>query len=188
MPSDDGLVEADVAMAAPTPAPMPKADAPVQAARPLPSTPVQPIDLSSVSLEGESDLDRQWHSQVMQLCQQGLVAALVRELAMQARCLSHEPAAAGQPARWVLQVERESLCTDANRDRLQGALATLVGGEATLQIDRGRVACTPAMKEQAIREARQMAAQQLIEHDPMVVDLLAQFPGAQIVSGSIRPL
>ncbi len=125
----------------------------------------------------------------MGLAQQGLITALVRELAMQAQCLSHVPAAgAGAPARWVLKVERESLCTDSNRERLQAALATLAGGAAELQIEKGKPSHTPALKEQAIREARQLAAQRLIEGDALVGELLAQFPGAQIVAGSIRPL
>ncbi len=142
--------------------------------------------LDPASLGGE--LDHLWHSQVMQLCQQGLVAALVRELAMQAQCLAHQPAQGAQPASWVLQVERESLCTEANHERLRAALGTLLQAEAELRIDRGKAQFTPAVKEQAIREARQRAAQHLIESDPLVRELMGQFPGAQIVAGSVRPL
>ncbi|MEY4764878.1 MAG: hypothetical protein RI907_1551 [Pseudomonadota bacterium] len=137
----------------------------------------------------DTELDRLWHSQVMSLSQQGLVVALVRELAMQAQCLEHEPLVAGgaSPAVWVVRVERESLCTDANIERLRAALGTLVAGDAVLRIEKGRVKHTPATKEQAIREARQRAAQRMIEHDPLVRQLIAQFPGAQIVAGSVRP-
>ncbi|MEY2842383.1 MAG: hypothetical protein RI920_420 [Pseudomonadota bacterium] len=108
---------------------------------------------------------------------------------MQAQCLQQVPAQpGGAAARWLLRVERESLCTDSNRERLQAALATLADGVAELQVERGKPTHTPALKEQAIREARQQAAQRLIEGDALVGELLSQFPGAQIVAGSIRPL
>jgi DNA polymerase III subunit gamma/tau len=153
---------------------------------PRPATPAASQPLPPLV---ETALDTTWHQQVMGLGQQGLITALVRELAMQAQCLSHEPAQApGAAARWVLRVERESLCTDSNRERLQAALATLAGGSADLQIERGKPTHTPALKEQAIREARQLAAQRLIESDALVGELLSQFPGAQFVAGSIRPL
>jgi DNA polymerase-3 subunit gamma/tau len=137
----------------------------------------------------ETPLDLSWHEQVLALCQQSLVTALVRELAMQAQCLAFEAAAAaGGEARWVLRVERESLCTDANRDRLQAALATLVQGGAQVVLERGKAVNTPAQKDQAIREARQLAARHLIENDGLVRELLSQFPGAQLVAGSVRPM
>jgi DNA polymerase-3 subunit gamma/tau len=149
------------------------------------ATPVAPPSPPLV----ETELDATWHQQVMALGQQGLITALVRELAMQAQCLQQVPAhPGGAAARWVLRVERESLCTDSNRERLQAALATLADGVAELQVERGKPTHTPALKEQAIREARQQAAQRLIEGDALVGELLSQFPGAQIVAGSIRPL
>lgn len=108
---------------------------------------------------------------------------------MQAQCLAHVPARPDEAgALWVLRVERESLCTDSNRERLQAALGTLAGGTAELQIERGKPTHTPALKEQAIREARQLSAQRLIEGDALVGELMSQFPGAHIVAGSIRPL
>jgi DNA polymerase-3 subunit gamma/tau len=154
-----------------------------------PSAPPSHAPGSSAPSVPETALDLGWHQQVQALCQQGLVAALVRELAMQAQCLAHEPpATAGGAGHWHLQVERESLCTDGNRDRLQNALATLVQGSAQLTLTRGKASNTPAQREAAIREARQQAAQQLIEGDGLVQELLGQFPGAQIVAGSVRPM
>ncbi len=157
-------------------------DEAVAAARPAPAVTAAPA-------VPETPLDLGWHQQVQTLCQQGLVSALVRELAMQAQCLAHEaPPSAGGEGRWHLQVERESLCTDSNRERLQNALASLVQGSAQLTLTRGKAVNTPAQREQAIREARQQAAQRLIEGDGLVQELLGQFPGAQIVAGSVRPM
>jgi DNA polymerase-3 subunit gamma/tau len=171
---EDGVAPPEpVASHRPTPAPVAAAPSAAQASPPL----------------VETELDAAWHQQVMGLGQQGLITALVRELAMQAQCLQQVAAQpGGAVARWVLRVERESLCTDSNRERLQAALGTLVDGAAELQIERGKPTHTPALKEQAIREARQQAAQRLIEGDALVGELLSQFPGAQIVAGSIRPL
>jgi DNA polymerase III subunit gamma/tau len=39
----------------------------------------------------------------------------------------------------------------------------------------------------AERERRQQEAERIIQNDPLVQDLLAQFPGARIVPGSIKP-
>ena len=46
----------------------------------------------------------------------------------------------------------------------------------------------PAQRDQAAREARQHAAEALIEGDALVRGLLAQYPGARIVPGSVAPL
>ncbi len=171
-------------------APPPASQAmPAVASAATPAVPAVPSSAPQAPQVPETALDLSWHQQVQALCQQGLVTALVRELAMQAQCLAHDPAAApGGDARWVLRAERESLCTDANRDRLQAALATLVQGGAQVVLEKGKAVNTPAIREQAIREARQLAARQLIDNDGLVQELLSQFPGAQIIAGSVRPL
>jgi DNA polymerase III subunit gamma/tau len=46
---------------------------------------------------------------------------------------------------------------------------------------------SPAKRATAERERRQRAAEDLIHNDPMVKELLAQFPTARIVPGSIKP-
>ena len=91
-------------------------------------------------------------------------------------------------ARWTLQVERETLRAPALADRLAAALTDLTGAAVTVAVQAGVPADSPARREAAERERRQRAAEAAIHGDPLVQELLAQFPGAQIVPGSIKPV
>ena len=51
----------------------------------------------------------------------------------------------------------------------------------------GAVTDSPARREAAERERRQREAEDLIRNDPLVQEMLAQFPSARIVPGSIKP-
>jgi DNA polymerase III subunit gamma/tau len=89
---------------------------------------------------------------------------------------------------WRLRVERESLRAAALVEKLRVALATLLEMPALqLEAEAGDVQDSPAKRATAERERRQQAAEDLIHNDPMVKELLAQFPTARIVPGSIKP-
>jgi len=133
-----------------------------------------------------SEMGDRWFEVVSKLQQQGLIAALVRELAMQAECVRVDDQPDG--SRWTLRVERESLRHDSHRERLTQALVQLLGGQVQLVLESGAVRDTPAMREQAARARRQAAAEKLISQDPLVVALLDNYPGAKIVPGSVVPL
>lgn len=105
---------------------------------------------------------------------------------MQAQCIGQKEQ--GGESAWTLRVERESLRTDMQRERLTQAMSQLLGHLVHLELVGGQATNTPAMRDQAAREARQIQAEQLITSDPLVVSLLDQFPGARIVAGSIRPM
>jgi DNA polymerase III subunit gamma/tau len=133
-----------------------------------------------------SELGDRWFDVVSKLQQQGLIAALVRELAMQAECVRVDDQPDG--SRWTLRVERESLRHDSHRERLTQALMQLLGGQVQLVLESGAVRDTPSMREQAARARRQAAAEKLISQDTLVVALLDNYPGAKIVPGSVVPL
>jgi DNA polymerase-3 subunit gamma/tau len=135
---------------------------------------------------GSDPLSDRWAEIVGQLQSRGLVAALVRELAIQAQCIAQEEGATH--SLWRLQVERESLRTDNLRDRLAQALSELLGREVRLELERGAAFNTPAQRDLVARELRQQHAEQLISSDPLVQQLMKQYPGARIVPGSIHPL
>ncbi|HEX5312239.1 DNA polymerase III subunit gamma/tau [Aquabacterium sp.] len=140
-----------------------------------------------VRLPTEPDpLSDRWAALVAQLQAKGLIAALVRELAMQAQCIGQREEAGS--SHWVLRVERESLRTDSQRDRLTQAMTQLLGHAVVLELVPGVAVNTPAQRDQAAREALQRQAEQLITTDPLVTRLLDQYPGARIVPNSIRPL
>jgi len=156
---------------------------PLPAARPTP----EPGGASTVvPVVPTTPLGDRWADLVARLQHQGLITALVRELAMQAECVGVQDD--GPLSVWRLRVERESLRTDNQRDRLVLAIQKLLGGEVRIELEAGVGRDTPALREAAARASRQAAAEALIRQDAMVVRLLEQFPGARIVPGSITPL
>lgn len=179
-----GLPEDDVARQ-PEPVRRPRGDM-AQDAAPEPG--MRSAKALSIQLpaEGSDPLSDRWADLVAQLNGKGAVTALVRELAMQAQCLAETDE--GPQSSFCLKVERESLCSDGNRDKLTQALAQLLGKDVVLTLERGAAFNTPAQREQVARELRQQQAEAMIENDPLVRGLLAQHPGARIVPGSIRPL
>jgi DNA polymerase-3 subunit gamma/tau len=136
-----------------------------------------------------------WNTLVQGLIASQAVTALTRELAMQAHCVQAPSEAALQglqaggddPGVWRLVVERETLRSPAQIERLQAAVQHHLGRPTRLQIEAGIARDTPALRVQAEREQRQRRAEDLIHADPLVLSMLSQFPGARIVPGSIRP-
>jgi DNA polymerase-3 subunit gamma/tau len=136
-----------------------------------------------------------WHAVVQAMVASQTVSALTRELAMQAHCLEapadaalgSAPVGADEPLVWRLVVERETLRSPAQVERLQAAVQQHLGRPTLVRVEAGVARDTPALRVQAEREQRQRRAEELIHADPLVVSLLSQFPGARIVPGSIRP-
>ncbi len=164
--------------------------APVSVPQPAPlADSISPAE-RVVSIElppvGADPLSDRWAEVVAQLNAKGAITALVRELAMQAQCVAQQDE--GGQSMWRLRVDRESLCSETNRERLAQALAQVVSGQVMLELEKGPARNTPAQRDQVARERRQHQAEHLIESDPLVRSLLAQHPGARIVPGSIRPL
>jgi DNA polymerase-3 subunit gamma/tau len=144
----------------------------------------------SVSIDlpapGTDPLADGWVDLVAQMGANGAITALVRELAMQAQCVAQQDQ--GDQSLWRLRVERESLCSDSNRERLAAAMGQQLTKQVVLELEKGKAHNTPAQRDQVARERRQHQAEHLIETDPLVRGLLSQYPGARIVPGSIRPL
>jgi DNA polymerase-3 subunit gamma/tau len=153
------------------------------------STPVTPsTSLTSAPAHAGADaraLDDRWNDLVGQLVAQGSVQALVRELAWSSGLIAIDTAT--RPTTWRLAVEREPLRSSALRDRLAAALGTFLGEALQLELVAATPADSPALREAAERARLQAEAEATIRSDPVVRDLLAQFQGARIVPGSIRP-
>jgi DNA polymerase-3 subunit gamma/tau len=135
---------------------------------------------------GTDPLSDRWAELVAQMNAQGVITALVRELAMQAQCVAQRDE--GGQSMWSLRVERESLRSETNRERLAQAMSQVLAAQVLLELERGAAFNTPAQRDQVAREQRQHQAEHLIESDALVRSLLAQYPGARIVPGSIKPL
>ena len=121
-----------------------------------------------------------WHQVVRGLIASEAVTALVRELALQSQLVARDA------DQWLLRVERESLNSTSSRERLQAALQA-AGHGVTLAVEIGRVSDSPAKRNAAIAEEKQLAAEKLINEDPFVLAMMRDF-GAKIVPGSIKPI
>jgi len=89
---------------------------------------------------------------------------------------------------WTLVVERDSLRSDALRDRLASALSAELDAPQSIEIEVGVPGDSVARRDAWERQRRQSEAEQQIHDDPAVQSLLAQFKTARIVPGTIRPL
>ncbi len=129
-------------------------------------------------------LSDRWAELVAQMQSQGLISALVRELALQSQCVAQRDE--DGLSVWHVKVSRASLLT--HKERLAQAMAQVLACEVRLEADEGPAVNTPAQRDQAAREARQRASEALIEGDALVRGLLAHYPGARIVPGSVVPI
>ena len=141
--------------------------------------PANPSATSTATLQPTS-LGNDWFEVVQQLVKAQLIQAMTRELAMQSQLMQQDATA------WVLQVERESLNSPSNRERLQLALQAL-GHAVSISVQLGPVQDTPAKRITTQQHERQQAAEAEIMNDPLVQQLIRDFD-ATIVPGSIKPL
>jgi DNA polymerase-3 subunit gamma/tau len=141
-------------------------------------------DPTATSIDGKHAADL-WTVLVQRLAASGAITAMVRELAMQAECIRVVDGAAGRL--WQVRVERENLRTPALRERLLAALAQAEGRAERLEIEAGAVVDTPAARDAVERDRRQAEAERVIQDDPLVKALMAQYKTARIVPGSVRP-
>ena len=164
----------------PTPTPTPPATAviPQAATAVAPSTPVPEVRRTALG-------DR-WADLVAALVAANAIAALARELAMQAELTLVEPADGGAE-RWCLRVERETLRAPTLAEKLQAALRAHTGLSIRIEVAAGTPGDSPARREAEAAAQRQREAEAIIHDDPLVQAMLAQFSTARIVPGSIRP-
>ncbi len=172
----------------PAAAPARAAAAAVASGPPPPASPPTPAPAPAQPAASAIDpvLGERWNGCVKSLSEQGLVTAMVRELAQQAGLQRIDDSVA--PQRWQLLVAREPLRNPALADKLAAALSTSLGHAVVLEVLAGTPADTPALRDAAERQRRQAAAEASIQQDPVVRELLQQFKTARIVPGSIKPV
>ena len=139
-----------------------------------------------IVVDAARSLGDRWAEVVTRLVRNGAVTALARELAMQAQLVGVD-VTDGKPPVWRLRVERESLRSTAQRDKVQAALAGLLNETVSIEIEPGAATDSPALREAAERARRQADAEQAIHNDPLVQSLMQQDRTARIVPGSIKP-
>ena len=126
-----------------------------------------------------------WAETVRGLLEAQRLSGLGRELALQSQC---QAITADVPALVQLVVEHESLATPGARDKLAEGLTSAWGHAVRLEIAVGVVIDSLARREAARRARRQREAEQAVQADPVVQEILGQFSTARIVPGSIKPI
>jgi DNA polymerase-3 subunit gamma/tau len=132
----------------------------------------------------DSSLGDVWTALVNRMVAAETVAALARELALQSELRSQAEGV------WTLRVERESLNQAAAREKLQLALQAALqdsGQVVQLAVELGPVSDSPARRNAAAQMERQRQAEEIIQNDPFVQDMMRDW-GAKIVPGSIKPI
>jgi DNA polymerase-3 subunit gamma/tau len=146
------------------------------------ASPAPSVNLLELLNRADASLADTWSGIVNALIDQGAVAALAQQLALQSELCSRESGV------WTLRVAIESLSQPAARDKLQAALqAALADAALTLNVVIGPVSDTPARRNAAVQTERQNAAEALVQNDPFVQDMIRNW-GARIVPGSIKTL
>ena len=120
-----------------------------------------------------------WHRTVQQLIVADAITALVRVLALQSQLVARDT------DQWILRVESASLNQPGTRDRLTTALQT-AGHGVQLVVEVGRVTDSPARRNKAAADERQLEAEKIIFEAPFVQSMMRDFE-AKIVPGSIKP-
>lgn len=144
------------------------------APRPLPT--LQPTSLGD-----------QWAALIRPMVADASLTAMARELALQAELLAVQPADGGG-RQWRLRVDRETLRSDALAAKLSASLQSALGEPVQLLVEAGVPLDSISRRDGLAREQAQAAAEQTIQADPVVRELMAQFATARIVPGSIKPL
>ncbi|WP_295959598.1 DNA polymerase III subunit gamma/tau [Rhodoferax sp.] len=121
-----------------------------------------------------------WHATVQQLIAADAVGGLVRELALQSQLVAVDG------SHWRLRIERESLSQPMSRERLRVALESITPN-ATLDIEIGSVADSPAKRNAVAANEKQRIAEEIILGDPLVQSLMRDY-GAKIVPGTLKPI
>ncbi len=137
----------------------------------------------SADVKVSSNLNDVWAALVSQLVASEAVKSMSRELALQSQLV------AMRSASWTLRVESPSLTSPANIDKLQMAIraAQLDAGAVAVEliVEVGPVTDTPSRRNQALARQRQAQAEALVQNDPFVQDMIANW-GGSIVPGSIK--
>ncbi len=203
VPSSAGAAPRSAALRAPSP-PVMRVPVPASVAvspdlpAAVPATASTPVAQAAVrQAEAESEavanppadedaaLSEQWNQLVRQLVDAGQISGLVRELAWQSAWVR---ASQATPPVWTLRNEHEALRAVGLRDKLAAALVQATGQTLVLELEAGRPQRSPARREAEQRDRRQREAEQQIQQDPVVTELLKQYKTARLVPGSIKPV
>ena len=162
---------------------LPQVAAPAGRAAPV-AAPPMPTSMPTLQPTALGD---QWAALIRPMVADASLSAMARELALQAELLAVQPADGGG-RQWRLRVERETLRSAGLTAKLSAALQSALAEPVQLLVEAGVALDSISRRDGLAREQAQAAAEQTIQADPAVRELMAQFATARIVPGSIKPL
>ena len=138
-------------------------------------------ELAAQPLANDVELGDFWAGLVRQLIADDAVKSMPRELALQSQLVGQAGVV------WTLRVESPSLSSPANIDKLQTAIRAGQKGadKVELTVEIGPVTDTPVRRNIALATQRQHQADELVNNDPFVQDMMRNW-GAKVVPGSTR--
>jgi DNA polymerase-3 subunit gamma/tau len=113
------------------------------------------------------------------------VRGVAQQLALQSELIRCE--VQGNAVQMHLRVVVETLLSAGSGDKLAAALSEEFGMPVRVTAEVGAVQNTASAQANAEREERQRKAEQTVQNDPFVQNLMREF-GATIVPGSIKPV
>ena len=162
-----------------------RAASPAQTALAARSTPPVPAPADQSADELSAELGPIWGGWVQRLLGGDHVSGLARELALQSQLVLQKVQQDG--AVWTLRVEQQALQHAGACEQLLQALRKLgEGAPDRLQLTLGPVSDSQALRQAAAQAQRQRQAEQIVEGDPFVQDMVRLW-GARIVPGSVKP-
>lgn len=135
-----------------------------------------------------TELGEYWHDLAQQVCAAAGLAGMPRELLLQSQLMQPPPEAqteqTASAAIWHIRVESETINHEPSRHKLEQALSAHLGHPMRLQVEYGRVVDSPAMRQNAARQAAREQAEATLHQHPFVQSMMREF-GAKILPSSI---
>ena len=133
------------------------------------------------ALSSDAGLGDFWASLVTRLIASEGIKTMTQQLALQSQLVWKDD------VNWTLRVESPSLNNQANIDKLQTAIRAEQSGATAVEltVEIGPVTDTPVRRNQALARQRQVQAEELVNNDPFVQDMIRNW-GGKVVAGSTR--
>ena len=139
------------------------------------------IESVTQALSSDAGLGDFWASLVTQLIASEVIKTMTQQLALQSQLVCKDD------VNWTLRVESPSLNNQANIEKLQTAIRAEQSGATAVEltVEIGPVTDTPVRRNQALARQRQVQAEELVNNDPFVQDMIRNW-GGKVVAGSTR--
>jgi DNA polymerase-3 subunit gamma/tau len=179
-PPSPGTVPAGRSAAPPVPA---IAAAPAAPAAPIAEAPIDPVaEKNTARIAADLGWDGNWPALAITLPLRGVS----HQLACHSQLMRCDDSL-GNVVIFHFRIPYDNLCAAGSVDKLCAALTERFGKTAKVEVEIGAVQRTADIVAQAEQRVRQQAAEQKVQADPFLQNLMHEF-GATVTQESIRPV